>query len=382
MRIFLSAGEPSGDLHGGSLIEALGRQLPEVKCVGFGGARMAAAGCRLLYPLAEHAVMGFVSVAAQVPRFWNRLQEADRFFRDERPDAVVLIDLPGFHWWLAAAAKKRNIPVYYFMPPQMWAWAGWRVRKMRRYVDHALCSMAFEHQWYADRGVSAHYVGHPYFDEMARQRLDPEFMAAVRADGRPIVAFLPGSRTAEVKNNFSTHLRAARQIHARRPDVRFLVASFTEAQRQLVLQQVARYPGLPIEAHIGRTPEIIESAHSCIAVSGSVSLEMLYRRRPTVIVYRTNPFYLWLSGRFKTVRYITLVNLLAEAELFPEFLSARNEAEGVAAHTLKWLDDPESYRATVEDLTRLKERVAQPGACDRSAELILRTVGEVRRQAA
>ncbi len=382
MRIFLSAGEPSGDLHGGNLVRELIRHQPGVECVGFGGARMAAAGCRLLYPLAEHAVMGFVSVVSQVPRFWKRLREADRFFRDHRPDAVVVIDLPGFHWWLAAAAKKRNVPVYYFMPPQLWAWAGWRIRKMRRHVDHALCPLTFEHKWYADRGVPSHYVGHPYFDEMSRQRLDPEFMAAVRSDGRPVIALLPGSRTGEVKNNFSTHLEAARRIHARRPDVRFLVASFTEAQRQMVVRQTARYPELPIEAHVGRTPEIIESAHSCIAVSGSVSLEMLYRQRPTVVVYRLNPVYLWLSRFFKTVPYITLVNLLAEAELFPEFLSARNEAEGVAAHTLKWLDDSASYRATVEELTRLKERVAQPGACDRAAEFILRMAGEAQRRAA
>jgi lipid-A-disaccharide synthase len=326
--------------------------------------------------------MGFFSVLSHVPRFWKRLREAKQYFRDHRPDAVVCIDLPGFHWWLAAAAKQQNIPVYYFMPPQLWAWAGWRVRKMRRYVDHALCPLTFEHRWYADRGVPAQYVGHPYFDEMSRQRLDPDFMSAVRADGRPVVALLPGSRTGEVKNNFSTHLEAARRIHARRPDVRFLVASFTEHQRQLVLREVARHPELPIEAYVGRTPEIIESAHSCIAVSGSVSLEMLFRLRPTCVVYRTNPVYLWLCDRFKTVPYITLVNLLAEAELFPEFLSARNEADGVAAHTLKWLDNPASYRARVDDLARLKERVAQPGACVRTAEFVLRTAGNARRRAA
>ena len=250
MRIFLSAGEPSGDLHGGNLAKELIRRQPNVECVGFGGSRMAAAGCKLLYPLADHAVMGLVSVLAEVPRLWNRLQEADRYFRDERPDAVVVIDLPGFHWWVARAAKKRNIPVYYFMPPQMWGWAGWRVRKMRRFVDHALCSLTFEHRWYADRGVAAEYVGHPYFDELPRQRLDADFLAAIRADGRHVVALLPGSRTAEVENNFATQLEAARRIHSRRPDVRFLVASFTDHQRQIVRRQLASHPDLPIEAHV------------------------------------------------------------------------------------------------------------------------------------
>ena len=373
MRIFVSAGEPSGDLHGGNLVRELHRLLPGLDCVGFGGPRLQAAGCRLLYPLADNAVMGFVSTLAHVPRFWRLLRQADRFFRDERPDALVMIDLPGFHWWLARAAKARGVPVYYFMPPQMWAWAGWRVKKMRRSVDHALCSLTFEQRWYAERGVNAHYVGHPYFDELPRQQLDPNFLAAERSDGRPIVALLPGSRTSEVELNFATQLEAARLIHARRPDVRFLVASFKESQRQLALEQLARSPELPIQVHVGRTPEIIELAHSCIAVSGSVSLELLYRLRPTCIVYRTNPLYLWLTHRFKTVPYITLVNLLADAELFPEFLSSRNESEAVAAHVLRWLDDGASYQALVDELTALKARVAQPGACTRTAEYILRT---------
>jgi lipid-A-disaccharide synthase len=382
MRIFLSAGEPSGDLHGGNLIRELIRRQSDLECVGFGGARMAAAGCRLLYPLADHAVMGIFSVVSQVPRLWNRLREADRYFRDERPDAVVVIDLPGFHWWLAAAAKKRDIPVYYFMPPQMWGWAGWRVKKMRRYVDHALCSLTFEHRWYADRGVAAQYVGHPFFDELPRQRLDADFLATIRATGRPVIGLLPGSRTAEVENNFATHLKAARRIYAHRPDVRFLVASFTEHQRQIVQRMAAQYPELPLEAHVGRTPEIIDAAHSCIAVSGSVSLELLYRLRPTCIVYRPTHINLWLSHLLKTVKYITLVNLLADKELFPEFLSARNEGNGVAAHIMKWLDIPTSYEARVSELAQLKERVAQPGACDRTAEFILRTASATSRRAA
>jgi lipid-A-disaccharide synthase len=373
MRIFLSAG---------NLAKELIRRQPNVECVGFGGSRMAAAGCKLLYPLADHAVMGLVSVLAEVPRLWNRLQEADRYFRDERPDAVVVIDLPGFHWWVARAAKKRNIPVYYFMPPQMWGWAGWRVRKMRRFVDHALCSLTFEHRWYADRGVAAEYVGHPYFDELPRQSLDADFLAAIRADGRHVVALLPGSRTAEVENNFATQLEAARRIHSRRPDVRFLVASFTDHQRQIVRRQLASHPDLPIEAHVGRTPEIIESAHSCIAVSGSVSMELLYRLRPSCIVYHANRINLFLTRIFKTVKYITLVNLLADEELFPEFLSARNEGAAVSEHILNWLDDAASYRARVTDLARLKEQVAQPGACDRAAEFILRTAQATCRRAA
>lgn len=375
MRIFLSAGEPSGDLHGSNLCRELQRsQSAGVECVGFGGPRMVEAGCRSLFPIADNAIMGFVRAAIHAPRFLRMLRIADKYFREQRPDAAVVIDLPGFHWWLARLAKARGIPVYYFMPPQMWGWAGWRVKKMRRYVSHVLCSLTFEQRWYADRGVNAHYVGHPYFDELSSQRLDSNFVAAERIDPRPIIAILPGSRTTEVEYNFSTQLRAARQIHRFRPDVRFLVASFNEHQREMVQAKIAAYPDLPIQTHVGRTAEIIELAHSCISVSGSVSLELLYRQKPTCIVYRTNPLYLWIAHQLKTVPYITLVNLLADQELYPEFLSSRNEAEGVSMHVLKWLSDDVCHRQLVEELGRLKARVAQPGACARSADYILRTI--------
>ena len=152
MRIFLCAGEPSGDLHGATLVRALRRLHPGVECVGFGGERMEAAGCRLLYPLCRLAVMWFLRVLAHAPTFLHLLSRADRYFRHRRPDAVVLIDYPGFNWWLARRAHFHGIPVFYFVPPQLWGWAGWRVRKMKRYVDHVLCTLPFEVDWYRERG--------------------------------------------------------------------------------------------------------------------------------------------------------------------------------------------------------------------------------------
>src|SRR5436190_2358766 len=181
MRIFLSVGEPSGDLHGANLVRELKQLRPDVECVGFGGERMEAAGCRLLYPLCRLAVMWFARVLANAPLFLKLLSQADRFFRLHRPDAVVLIDYPGFNWWLARRAHFHGIPVFYFVPPQLWGWAGWRVRKMRRFVDRVLCTLPFEEEWYRQRGCAAEYVGHPNFDELPRQRLDRSFVAREHA---------------------------------------------------------------------------------------------------------------------------------------------------------------------------------------------------------
>src|SRR5205809_442909 len=141
MRVFISAGEPSGDLHGANLIRELQRLHPGVECVGFGGDRMERAGAKLLYPLCSLAVMWFLRVLTKLAVFFRLTKQAGRYFREERPDAVVLIDFPGFHWGLAKRAHAAGIPVFYFVPPQLWAWAGWRVKKVRKWVDHVLCSL-------------------------------------------------------------------------------------------------------------------------------------------------------------------------------------------------------------------------------------------------
>src|SRR5207237_5529019 len=149
-------------------------------------------------PLCRLAVMWFLRVLANSPVFLDLLSRADRYFRHQRPDAVVLIDYPGFHWWLARRAHFHGIPVFYFVPPQLWGWAGWRVDKMRRWVDHVLCTLPFEEPWYRERGVDAQYVGHPFFDELPRQQLDGDFLRIQREQLQTIVGILPGSRTQEL----------------------------------------------------------------------------------------------------------------------------------------------------------------------------------------
>ena len=382
MRIFISAGEPSGDIHGASLIRSLKQRRPEVEIVGFGGERMAAEGAMLLFPLVDLAVMFVARVIANIVTFHRILRQADLYFAEHRPDAVVMIDYPGFHWWLAKKAKARGIPVYYFVPPQLWAWAGWRVKKMRRTVDHVLCTLPFEKDWYEQRGVRAEYIGHPFFDDLDNQHLDAEFLAEQRAKGDDIVALLPGSRNQEVERNLESMIRAAELVRAARPGVRFLVASFKPNQREMVDAHLAKHPGLPIETHVGRTPEIIELCRVCLAVSGSVSLELLYRRKPAVILYRLSRVVMAASKVFVKVPYMCLVNLLVKREIYPEFASSRCRATAIAPRLLRLLESPAAHAETVEELTRLCRQVAVPGACDRAAEYLLATAAPERQAAA
>jgi lipid-A-disaccharide synthase len=370
MRLFISAGEPSGDMHGANLIRALRAQRSGIHFDGFGGERMRAAGCHLLYPLSQHATIGFLPVLHSVPFFAGLLERTARFVRANRPDALVMIDYPGFHWHLARRACALGIPVVYFIPPQLWAWGSWRVAKMRRSVSRVLCTLPFEEKWYRQRYVQAEYVGHPYWDELSAQQLDPLFLDEQQPRPGAIVALLPGSRRQEIENNVPILLRAAERVHCRRPDVRFLVACLRPEQARRVREQ-ARGSRLPLEVHDGRTPEIIELAHSCIAVSGSVSLELLFRVKPAVVLYKVNPGGMVLSWLFQKCRYISLPNLLAGKPLFPEYLTAGSPDEPIADHVVSWLNDDTAYANLRAKLKELRDWVAVPGACERAAERVL-----------
>jgi lipid-A-disaccharide synthase len=348
---------------------------PTLEVHGFGGERMTSAGCNLVYPLCDLATVGIFRVLAAVPRFYRVLSLADQHFRQQRPDALVLIDFPGFHWWLARCAHSHGIPVLYFVPPQLWAWASWRVRKMRRLVDHVLCTLPFEETWYRQHNVPAQYIGHPYFDELRQQRLEGGFVADQRRRPGTIVALLPGSRRSELTNNTPTLIRAAQRIHQRRPDVRFLTACLRPQHKQFFESQLAGL-SVPIEVHAGRTPEIIHLAHSCIAVSGSVSLELLYRGKPSAVVYREHLSGILLARLLKRCRYISLVNLLADKLLFPEYLTHRCQGEALAEHILHWLNDRTAYELLRGDLSALREKVAKPGACERAADCVLQVLRE------
>ena len=377
MRLFVSAGEASGDLHGASLLHALRRRRPDLAVHGFGGDRMEQAGCRIHYPLTDLAGVGVLRVLSSLPRVPGILKLAGRLFAELRPDALVLIDFPAFHWWLAKCARKHGVPVVWFVPPQLWAWGHFRVNWMRRLADRVLCTLPFEEEWYRQRGVESRYIGHPYFDELRHRPLDDAFVAAQNARPGTVVALLPGSRRQEIRHNFTAMAEAAKLLHARRPDLRFLVACLRPEHAGLVEAQ--RRDGMaPMEVHVGRTAEIIHLAHSVIAKSGSVSLELLYHGKPAVVVYQL-PWVESTAARWIVqCPYISLVNLLAGKPLFPEYLRSRLPAAEIAGHIQRWLDDPAAYRAVSGELAALRERVAAPGACDRAAEVVLEVLGDKR----
>ncbi len=387
--VFFSAGEPSGDMHGANLIRALRQLDPALRAVGYGGPRMAEAGCRLHADLTQLAVMWLLRALLHLHQFVGHLWRAARYFDEHRPDAVVLIDFPGFNWWIARCAKRRGIPVFYYAPPQVWAWARWRVKKMRRLVDHVLCSLPFEQQWYQQHGCRAVLVGHPYFDELHHRQLDADFLDRLRCGGGRLVTILPGSRTQEVAHNLRWLYRAAQRVRQAVPDVRLAVAAFKPEHARFA-SRLAQQHGLEVEVHVGRTPELIHAAHCCMAVSGSVSLELLYHARPSVILYWITRTAYLVQSFFRKVKYITLVNLLACDDAFgpdlrpydpqapgadrvpmPEYLTCRDRSPQIAQHVVRWLTDPQAHDHAVARLCQLRESVCQPGAALAAAACIL-----------
>ncbi|HVJ82486.1 MAG TPA: lipid-A-disaccharide synthase [Planctomycetia bacterium] len=375
MRFFLSAGEPSGDLHGSNLISRLRRHAPGSVFTGFGGPKMAAAGCDLAAPLAEKPIIGLSAALKAVPELLGLLRKTVRTWDALRPDAVILIDNPGFNWHVAKAAKKRGIPVVYFVPPQIWSWANWRVNKMRRLVDLVLCNLPFEEEWYRARGVAAaRYVGHPFFDDLARRPHDAAFQSELLDDRKRIVALLPGSRGYEVRYNAQTLLQSALKLAPEFPDCKFVVAAF-RGDHANYIDEMAMALGVDVDVHVGRTPEILSVATAAIAVSGSVSLELLHYRVPAAVIYRVSGFlYHVARPLLLKSKFTTLVNLIAECELYPEILGASESSDRVVPIVSRWLKDESLRQDLVVELERLSKTFGRPGATDAAAEAVVELI--------
>jgi lipid-A-disaccharide synthase len=375
MHVFFSVGEPSGDQHAAHLIAELRNRLPNLRVSGFGGPLMERIGCQILFPLTTMAVMGVFQVLPLIAKFYRLVKQAEEYFRRHKPDLVVLVDFPGFNWWIAWKAKRAGIPVVYYLPPQLWAWAPWRIKRVRKYVDLVLSGLTFETDWYAERGIPVLYVGHPFFDEVAEHRLDESFCREWTSETSRTVALLPGSRGQEVTRSWPLILDAARRLHARHPEVNFLVANYKESQRQFCMHQYEEMQQpLPISFFVGRTPEIIELAECAIMVSGSVSLEMLARRTPAVVLYRTTwPTY-FLGRMLITCKYMSLPNLIAGRKVMPEFLSVGSPApviDSIVDEVDRWLSDPGKLEDTRRELEQIRERIDVTGATSRTAEVII-----------
>lgn len=400
---YLSAGEPSGDLHAAGLIRELKARFPDARFVGFGGPEMEKAGCRLEVDLTESPVMWFLQALVKIPFFARCLKRAREFFRREKPDILILIDYPGFNFRLAKIAREEGIRVCFFVPPQIWAWAQGRVEKMRRDIDFTISPLPFEQKWLASRGVETVAIPHPFFEEIKSQPFDLDFMRGLAGEEaaaltrpapsyepcplppNPVLTLLPGSRRSEIAANLPEMACAAACAARSVPGLRPVVAAFKEEFVPLI-SKILRRESLDFPVYVGKTRELIALGACALAVSGSVSIELLALAKPAVVYYRVGAFPLWFSRFFRRVRFISLVNLLAadacgesifyptrraparpsEKErslaLYPEFLTGRDLSAEAARPLIEWLAEPEKLARRRTELARLRDRVSAGGS--------------------
>lgn len=369
-RALIVTGEASGDLHGANLIRAARVVDPDLAFFGVGGQRMAEAGCNILIAGEELAVMGLVEVAGHFPvilRAFNRLKAILR--GSERPDLLILIDFPDFNLRLAGEAKKAGVPVLYYVSPQVWAWRRGRVKKIARVVDRLAAIFPFEPAFYQGLDIEVEYVGNPLLDEAKVECGRDEFRRRNGIDpARPLVGLFPGSRRNELKYNFDTILGAAELIHRHHPQVSFLLPVAPSLNREEIARRLTGSP-LPVTLVQDSIYDVANACDAVLSVSGTVTLQIALVGTPMAILYRMAPLTYAVGRRLVKVPYIGLANIVAGEGVVREFIQDEASAENLAAEIVRILDEPEYERRIRQGLSRVRERMGEPGCSTRVARM-------------
>ena len=381
-RVLISSGEASGDLHGSNLIDALRKLDPDVKVTGMGGHAMIEAGLDGL-DSTELAVVGIVEVIGKLSlirkAFYRLVDMLDR----ERPDCVVLIDYPEFNLRFAKEAKKRSIPVVYYISPQVWAWRKGRVRKIARLVDKMLVVFPFEAPFYDKVGLDVEYVGHPLVDEARCDLTKEEARAAIGVEaGARVIAVLPGSRAGEVRRLLPDMAGAVELVQDRLGEsVTVVLPAARSVDRRLIDGILADF-SIDIKVVDGKMYEVLRASDVALVASGTATLETALIGTPMVIGYRI-AFLSYIIGRaLVSLDAVGLPNIVAEKLIVPEFLQWRVTAENLAEELHAILIDDERRAAMVRDFAEVREKLGDGGASDKAAAAVYKMVSSAGRPAA
>lgn len=364
-RIFLSAGEASGDLHGAALVKALRQIYPDAELRGLAGPMMVEAGVRPVVEFERLVVMGLVEVASRLPFFLSLRRRVGRMLTEQPPDLVIPIDYPGFNMWLSTVAHRRGIPVLYYIAPQVWAWRQERARTLATSTDRVAVVFPQEEAFLQKYGVDALFVGHPLLDRMAEWRGRDEAISRLGADPhRPILGLLPGSRPQEVRRHLNPFLEVARQVLERNPEVQVVVSGASNVPSRLY-SQGADY------GVISDSGSVLSAATAVLSKSGTTTIEATLRGTPLVIAHRVHPLTYLLASRLVRVDSIGMVNLLAGQAIVPEFVQEL-PADRIARELLVLLDVSSPERASMlKSLGEVRKKLGQPGAPGRVARLAM-----------
>lgn len=391
-RVFITVAEVSGDKHAAQLIRSLREIEPGIAIEGLGGPEMAAAGAVIHRDTVNKAAMGLRG-ALRAFEVYRLLRWTRHYFDAHRPDLWVGVDSPSMNFHFARIARERGIPSLQYVAPQLWAWASWRMKKLRRWVDRVACILPFEEKYFAGHGVPATFVGHPLFDELPTDRALRE-----RAAGElkfPVIGLLPGSREGEAKANFGRMMRVAEQVFRAFPEARFLVPTtpathpvverlVTEARKSTSDEKPgAATPSLGAAIHFEKDAfdQFVPQCDLCITVSGTATLHVAGFRVPMIVVYHGSPLLWNLVGRWLIrTRTYALVNVLSAPSpagrdpalhTVPEFVPWYGPVDAVADLAIDLLRHPEKLAQQQQKLDALIRSLDHPGASTNVARLAI-----------
>ncbi|MFP4054664.1 MAG: lipid-A-disaccharide synthase [Phycisphaerae bacterium] len=377
--IFLSAAEASGDEHAAHLIRALRDHLPNARFVGVAGEKMAEAGCEALADLTTSAEM-LTGPLLRIGYWIKTVRRIQRQIAEIAPDVHIPVDSPALNWHLASAARQAGAKVFYYIAPQVWAWAPWRVKKLARLTDHVGCILPFEQDFLRQRGVKATFVGNPLFDALPPRPNPLPDLTEPWYEGTWQVALAPGSRKSEIRGHARPLLAVSHAIMRRWSHARCTFTARTAEDADLI----RKYCGTDqVEIEIGRTREMLAQSHFAVACSGTVTLQAAHFGVPAVVFYRTG----WLLGllhrtlgRFPKLvrtRYLSLVNILAGRRVVPELMPWRGNVRHLTDVVLEVMDDLGYLFEMRREMLRVVAplRVPEPGsASDNAARLVAQIV--------
>jgi len=364
MRYYLIAGETSGDLHGANLIRALKKEdsAAEFRFLG-GDAMEAESGKNAVIHSSAMSFMGFVEVLANLFTILGNIKKVKKDLIENRPDALILIDFPGFNLKIADFAKKKNIKIFYYISPKVWAWNQKRVLKIKRVVDHMFCILPFEVDFYKKWGMDIDYVGNPLLDAINRYVPDPAFRENNRLGSKPIIALLPGSRKMEISKLLPLMATLPKSF----PTFQFVIAGapgFSETFYQSFFNQGK------IIIVFNQTYDLLKNAEAAVVASGTATLETALFHVPQVVVYKANALSIWIAKKVIKVNYISLVNLIMNVPVVRELIQDEYNEELVKEELQRLLNN-EAYRNNMlQNYKALDNKMGEVGASERTAKLI------------
>ncbi len=369
-RVLLVVGEASGDLHGAHLVRAMREKDPALEISAVAGEGLKREGVNVVFDVARIAGMGFSELAGNLTNLWRAYSLLKRILREERPGLLILIDFPDFNMRLARVAKDLNVPVLYYITPQVWAWRKRRIAKIARSVDRVAVVFPFEAPLYERAGVRADFVGHPLLDVAHVTRSREETLRRLGLDpSRRTITLLPGSRRREVEFHLTPMLEAA-AILGREMPLQFVLVRASTVDRALLQASLSR-AGAGVSLSDGDTYNVVHASDLVWTASGTATLETALMLKPMIIVYRLARLTYALARLLVRVNFIGMANIIAGEKVVPELIQGEMTAERIVAESKTILNDARLRERMIAKLTEVRDKLGSPGAAGRVADIAL-----------